>query len=540
MPKGCMTGMAIATGYINVALAFWQGSRFLVDGNTSFTDVVTITIATKTAAFAVLGTGAHIGPFTSAVASAARIFSMIERVSPIDPSSEDGNRIESLKGTIEFRNIRHIYPTRPRVTVASNLTLTFPSGKTTAVVGASGSGKSTIVHLIERFYDPIDGQIVLDGHDLRSLNLRWLRNQIRVVSQEPLLFDTTISENIEQGLVGTEHEDSSAEKKQCIIEDAAKLASAHDFVQHLPLGYNTHVGARGSKLSGGQKQRIAIARAIVANPRVLILDEATSALDGETETKLQNALNDTAAKRTTIVIAHRLSTVRDADNIIVLDQGRVTEQGTHLALMDLNGAYRRLVEAQANAPGSEGENDIDNESIDQFDGRSHMHVDEKADAKFSTVHDVDESLPLKDSQKNATSAYSFRSTVLFVASMNRKEYHIIAIGLICAIITGCEEPIYAILFGKSIVAISLPSDEGSKIRSQAGFWALMLFVLAVVEGIVFCVQGVAFAFCSERLIHTARSSALESLLHQDVAFFDKYVSTTFPLHARVIKAHHKC
>ena len=525
---GCMTGFAIATGYINVALAFWQGSRFLVDGNTSFTDVVTITIATKSAAFAVLGVGAHIGAFTSAMASAARIFSMIGRKSPIDPTSDDGHTLDEVTGAIEFRNVKHIYPSRPKVVVAENLNITFPPGKTTAVVGASGSGKSTIIHLIERFYDPVNGAVLLDGQDIQSLNLRWLRRQIRLISQEPMLFDTTISQNIEQGLIGAQYEKMSSEEKQHIVEEAAKWANAHDFIVHLPQGYQTCVGPRGSRLSGGQKQRVAIARAIASRPKILILDEATSALDSETEAKLQAALNSDAAGRagrTTIIVAHRLSTIRDADNIIVLEGGRVAEQGAHLDLLNLRGAYHRLVEAQAQGLAL-GKTDTDSlngpKEMEEKWPQKTFSADKGPHTKLSEKSETLDTLPTTITDKeDVNSRYSLLSLIRFVAGLNRKELHIILIGLVCSIITGCEEPVYAILFGKSVVAISLPLDESNHIRSRAGFWSLMLFILALVEGIVFCAQGIAFAYCSEHLIHRARYRALHSILHQNVAFFDK-------------------
>lgn len=197
-----------------------------------------------------------------------------------------------------------------------------------------------------RFYEPINGQIFLDDHSLQELNLKWLRRQIRLVNQEPFLFDTTILENIEYGLVGTRFENLPAEEKRKRVEEAAKIACAHDFITVLPQGYQTTAGAKGSKLSGGQKQRIAIARALVAEPKILILDEATSALDTKTEASVQTALNASSANRTTIVIAHRLSTVREADNIVVLKAGTVVEQDTHAELMERRGPSYDLVEAQ--------------------------------------------------------------------------------------------------------------------------------------------------------------------------------------------------
>jgi ATP-binding cassette subfamily B (MDR/TAP) protein 1 len=233
------------------------------------------------------------------------------------------------------------------VPIVQNLTLKFAAGKTAALVGASGSGKSTVISLVERFYDPLSGCVKLDGRDLRTLNVKWLRTQIGLVSQEPTLFATTIRGNIEHGLINTVHEDATPEKKMELVRDAAIKANADGFISKLPLGYDTMVGERGFLLSGGQKQRIAIARAIVSDPRILLLDEATSALDTQSEGIVQSALDKAAAGRTTITIAHRLSTIKDADCIYVMGGGLVLEQGRHGELLrNADGPYAKLVAAQ--------------------------------------------------------------------------------------------------------------------------------------------------------------------------------------------------
>jgi ATP-binding cassette, subfamily B (MDR/TAP), member 1 len=221
-----------------------------------------------------------------------------------------------------------------------------PAGKTTALVGASGSGKSTIIGLIERFYEPVGGEIFLDGHEISTLNLRWLRRQVSLVNQEPVLFNTSIFENIGHGLTGTPYENTSGAGRMVLIVRAAKKANAHDFISALPMGYETQVGERGSLLSGGQKQRIAISRAIVSDPKILLLDEATSALDTKSEREVQAALDAAAKGRTTIVIAHRLSTIKNADNIVVMSGGRIAEQGTHDYLLGQKSAYYNLIQAQ--------------------------------------------------------------------------------------------------------------------------------------------------------------------------------------------------
>jgi ATP-binding cassette subfamily B (MDR/TAP) protein 1 len=253
-------------------LAFWQGSKFIVDGETSLSKILTIMMAVLIGAFSLGNIAPNFQAFLTAAAAAAKIFNTIDRVSPLDPTDDKGEKLEKLQGNIRLENIKHIYPSRPEVTVMKGVSLDIPAGKTTALVGASGSGKSTIVGLVERFYEPVEGTIYLDGHDITKLNLRWLRQQMALVSQEPTLFGTTIFNNIRHGLIGTAIENESAEKQHERVIEAAKKANAHDFITSLPEGYETNVGERGFLLSGGQKQRIAIARAIVSDPKSKWID----------------------------------------------------------------------------------------------------------------------------------------------------------------------------------------------------------------------------------------------------------------------------
>ncbi|XP_023132417.2 bile salt export pump-like [Amphiprion ocellaris] len=243
---------------------------------------------------------------------------------------------ENFRGNIEFLNCKFTYPTRPDTQVLKGLVVSVKPGQTLAFVGSSGCGKSTSVQLLERFYDPDEGQVLIDGHQSHSVNVPFLRSQIGIVSQEPVLFDCSIAGNIQYG-------DNTRSVSMEEIVEAAKKAFLHDFVMTLPDKYETQVGAQGSQLSRGQKQRIAIARAIVRNPKILLLDEATSALDTESEKTVQSALDEARKGRTCIVIAHRLSTIQTADIIAVMSHGVVIEQGTHQTLMAKKGAYYKLV-----------------------------------------------------------------------------------------------------------------------------------------------------------------------------------------------------
>ena len=295
--------------------------------------------------------------------AAAKVYDTIDRVPDIDSADPNGEKLDNVKGEITFEGVNFSYPARPTVQVVKGLNITFAAGKTAALVGASGSGKSTIISLVERFYDPTDGVVKLDGHNVKDLNLKWHRNQIGLVSQEPVLFATTIKNNVAHGLIGTQYENASEEEKDVLIKDACLKANADGFISKLPGGYNTVVGERGCLLSGGQKQRVAIARAIVSDPRILLLDEATSALDTQSEGIVQDALDKAAAGRTTITIAHRLSTIKDADIIHVMDDGIVLESGNHEELLGLNGAYSQLVHTQKLREGKELESAEDSKDV---------------------------------------------------------------------------------------------------------------------------------------------------------------------------------
>jgi len=264
------------------------------------------------------------------------VFQLIDRKSLIN-YEEDKQKASSITGRLRFQDVKFAYPTRPDTQVCNGVTLEVEAGTTVALVGASGSGKSTLIQLVERFYDPAEGSVALDGVDLKDLNVTWLREQIGLVGQEPVLFSGSIAENIGFGKRGATREE---------IEQAAKMANAHEFITAFEQGYETDVSLGGHQLSGGQKQRVAIARAIIKNPAILLLDEATSALDNESESVVQAALDELLAKqkRTTLVVAHRLTTIRNADKIVVMDKGTVVEQGTHDELMALGekGKYFSL------------------------------------------------------------------------------------------------------------------------------------------------------------------------------------------------------
>ena len=247
---------------------------------------------------------------------------------------ENPTVLESFKDCIEFKNVSFSYGDK---VILHDINLKIEKGKTVALVGASGAGKSTLVDLIPRFRDTVKGELLIDGINVRKYSLESLRNHMGIVTQEPILFNDTIANNISLGM-------DNAPKEQ--IESASRVANAHQFILQKESGYQTNIGERGNKLSGGEKQRVTIARAVLKNPPILILDEATSSLDTESEKLVQDAINNLMSNRTSIVIAHRLSTIRNADEIIVLQKGKIVERGTHMSLMTQNGFYRKLVTMQ--------------------------------------------------------------------------------------------------------------------------------------------------------------------------------------------------
>ncbi|QUC19455.1 uncharacterized protein UV8b_03696 [Ustilaginoidea virens] len=527
--------------FLNYGLAFWQGSHFLVDGVIPLNKILVIVMSVMIAAFNIGNVAPNLQAFTTAIAAAAKIFNTIDRVSPLDPGDDKGAKIESLEGNIRLENIKHIYPSRPEVVVMDGVSLEIPAGKTTALVGASGSGKSTIVGLVERFYDPVQGAVYLDGQDISTLNLRWFRQQMALVSQEPTLFGTTIFKNISHGLIGTRHENEPEHVQREMVIQAAVKANAHDFISALPEGYETNVGERGFLLSGGQKQRIAIARAVVSDPKILLLDEATSALDTKSEGVVQAALEVAAAGRTTITIAHRLSTIRDAYNIVVMSAGRIVEQGTHDDLLERKGAYYNLVSAQNIAAVedlmTEEEEDCINQEEEELirrksamqDGQCAVDADDDIAAKLgrSTTRKSASSVALERKTPEKEKKYSLWTLLRLITSFNADEWHLMAFGLVFAAICGGGNPTASVFFAKQVVILSQPVTPSNRheIKKDSDFWSAMYLMLAIVQFLAFAAQGIAFAVCSERLVRRVRDRAFRAILRQDVAFFDKDENT---------------
>jgi len=315
-----------------ILLALWYGGQMIFAGVITTGDLISYMLFALQTVFAFQSLLSIFPQFMEAIGASVRVFELLDRVPRVN---YDGGIIppHGIEGRVTFDNVHFHYPSRPDAEVLDGVSCDVVPGKTMAIVGPSGSGKSTSISLISRFYDVDKGKVMIDGVDVRTYDPQWLRMQIGLVSQEPVLFAMSIEENIMYGSEGA---------TMAQVQRAAKMANAHDFIMRIPDAYKAQVGERGVMLSGGQRQRIAISRAVLKDPKILLLDEATSALDSENEKLVQEALDRLMVGRTSVVIAHRLSTIVDSDQIIVIQNGRIVERGTHDELIRMNGVYKRL------------------------------------------------------------------------------------------------------------------------------------------------------------------------------------------------------
>ncbi|CAF4991842.1 unnamed protein product, partial [Rotaria sp. Silwood1] len=414
--------------------------------------------------------------------------------------SVSSEEVININGDIQFDNVNFAYPARSDVLALRNFTFTARAGETTALVGSNGSGKSTCISLLLRFYEPLSGRIIINDRSITDYDFTSFRQKIGIVSQEPILFATSIYENIRFGK-------ENATRTE--IEEAAHQANAHDFIMQLPNKYDTVVGERGAQLSGGEKQRIALARALVKQPTVLLLDEATSALDNTTEKIVQEALDQACKGRTTIVIAHRLTAVQNAHRIYVLDNGYVIEQGTHETLMSQEGSrYCEIMRAQQR---EKTENDID-----EITSTIQMEDD---DQKQISEHFRHSSHSKLDDENKVSSNTNRRPVFLRLLLMNSPEWVIILIGCVACLIIGANQTIYAVLLALTISGFGACTYEEQ--NHQVLKYSLLFLLMGIVLLVLRFTQYTAFAVSGSKLTERIRMKAFAHYLRQEMAFFDR-------------------
>ncbi|KAJ4951899.1 hypothetical protein NE237_028731 [Protea cynaroides] len=527
LKQGLVKGLAIGSNSIVSSIwsiMFWYGSKLVMyhggRGGTIFTVGACITMGGIA-----LGSGfVNLKYLSEASAAGERIMQVVKRIPKIDTDNTEDKILQSISGEVEFKHIDFAYPSRPENSILRDFSLKVPAGKTVALVGGSGSGKSTIITLLQRFYDPLNGQILLDGVSIVKLQLKWLRSQMGLVSQEPALFSTSIKENILFG-----KEDATMDE----VVAAAKSANAHNFICQLPQGYDTQVGEGGTQLSGGQKQRIAIARAVIRAPKILLLDEATSALDTESERIVQDALDKAMVGRTTIIIAHRLSTIYNAEIINVVQNGQIMESGSHQELIQYeNGLYVSLVTHQRQQKTEEKtkeEEESPSISPSSFPIKPKLNLENRSNSANSTVVSNQVSQGEEDNAEQELPVPSFRRLLL----LNLPELKQAILGCVSAVLVGAVQPVFSFMMGSMISIYFLPSHD--EIKSKTRIYSLFFLAITLFSVIVNICQHYYFAIMGESLTKRIRERMLSKILTFEIGWFDQDSNSTGAVCSRLAK-----
>ncbi|KAK9061737.1 hypothetical protein SSX86_018920 [Deinandra increscens subsp. villosa] len=515
LKQGLTKGLAIGSNGVTFAVwAFlcWYGSKLVMYHGARGGTVWSVGVGIAMGGLSLGSAMSNVKYFSDAMAASERIREVIKRVPGIDSDNMEGETLQEVYGEVEFKNVKFVYPSRPESVIFEDFNLKVPAGRTVALVGGSGSGKSTVIALLLRFYDPQGGEICVDGVRIDKLQLKWVRSQMGLVSQEPALFATTIKENILFG-----KEDATMEE----VIEAAKASNAHNFISHLPQAYDTQVGEGGVQMSGGQKQRIAIARAIIKSPSILLLDEATSALDSESERFVQEALDQVTIGRTTIVIAHRLSTVRNANVISVVQNGKVVESGSHDELIQLeNGFYKSFVclqeTKQSYEPSSPNPPGLPPISS-TFDTHNTSNSQQTMVTRSSTATSFNRS-----GWDNHTSPVIQEVPVLSfkrLLAMNSPEWKKALFGSMGAILVGAVQPVYSFSMG-SLISVYFMVDH-YEIKHQTMIYTLCFAGLAVFSMVINVIQHYNFAAMGEYLTKRVRERMLSKILTFEIGWFDQ-------------------
>ncbi|XP_022767288.1 ABC transporter B family member 1 [Durio zibethinus] len=537
--SGFAKGMGLGATYFVVfccyALLLWYGGYLVRHHYTNGGLAIATMFAVMIGGLGLGQSAPSMSAFAKAKVAAAKIFRIIDHKPSIDRNGDSGLELESVTGLVELKNVDFAYPSRPDVKILNNFSLSVPAGKTIALVGSSGSGKSTVVSLIERFYDPTSGEVLLDGHDIKTLKLRWLRQQIGLVSQEPALFATTIKENI---LLGR------PDANQIEIEEAARVANAHSFIVKLPDGFDTQVGERGVQLSGGQKQRIAIARAMLKNPAILLLDEATSALDSESEKLVQEALDRFMIGRTTLVIAHRLSTIRKADLVAVLQQGSVSEIGMHdeLIAKGENGVYAKLIRMQemahetalnnarkSSARPSSARNSVSSPIIARNSSYGRSPYSRRLSDFSTSDFSFEASHPNYRMEKLAFKEQA--SSFWRLAKMNSPEWVYALVGSIGSVVCGSLSAFFAYVLS-AVLSVYYNPDHAYMSR-EIGKYCYLLIGLSSAALLFNTLQHFFWDIVGENLTKRVREKMLAAVLKNEIAWFDQEENESARIAARL-------
>lgn len=406
-----------------------------------------------------------------------------------------GDRKSEIKGAITFKEVKFSYPSAPDSEILKGLSFELEPGQRLGVVGSTGSGKSTIIQLLLRYYEPTNGTIMIDGHKITEYSISHVRDNIGIVSQEPLLFNTSIFDNIRFGKL-----DATQEQ----IEHAAKQAGAHEFIKNLPNGYETPAGAKGSQLSGGQKQRIAIARAIIRNPKILLLDEATSALDRTTEQQVVEAIDQAMPESTRITIAQNLLTIKKSDFIIMIDQGSVLEFGNHRQLMKNKSKYYHLIKMQK----------IQQKNQD----------DDQAHAK---IIDLEVHKSIQEETKKEEDVGDIRKKML---QMSKSERGWLWLGILGSVLVGASYPLVGMFSGKQIFVLAIQNDDMLEKSSEYAGW---IFFLAFFVSLGLIAESISYPKMSANITAKMRKSSFKALLYYEAAFFDIPENNCSALSARL-------
>ncbi|CAJ2658715.1 unnamed protein product [Trifolium pratense] len=529
--SGFGMGALLLIIFSTYGLAMWYGSKLVIEKGYTGGTVMSVLICLMTGGMSLGQSSPCLDAFAAGQAAAYKMLETIKRKPKIDPYDTSGVVLEDIKGDIELKDVYFRYPARPDVQIFAGFSLFVPSGTTTALVGQSGSGKSTVISLLERFYDPEAGEVLIDGVNLKNLQLRWIREQIGLVSQEPILFTTTIRENIAYGKEGATDEE---------ITTAITLANAKKFIDKLPQGLDTMAGQNGTQLSGGQKQRIAIARAILKNPRILLLDEATSALDAESERIVQEALEKVMFERTTVVIAHRLTTIRNADTIAVVHQGKIVEKGAHDELIkDVDGAYSQLIRLQEGEKESQKSEEDTSHILDSQNqrisfvkstsqrssrrlSRSQRFILPHQSGVQTEASNIEEGQLENKKRKNVS--------IRRLANLNKPEIPTLLLGSIAAIGNGVVFPIFGLVFSSAITMFYKPPEQQKK---DARLWSLLYVGLGLFSLVVLPLQNYFFGVAGGKLVERIRSLTFAKVAHQEISWFDDPANSSGAVGARL-------